>query len=755
MVDLSDADKSKDEATANQSNLVLAAATSHKFLILSLICLGLWAGYELCQTVAPSYASYAKVLVQRTFSNSSVDPGEKESPREPVDIHAYLLTQPLIVDRAVTDGRLLELPPFAGSTQKQAVGIIRQSLSAKQNKFTPNVIELAYVTSTPSDAKTVLEAVLNAYREWLNETQGKETGDAYNLIVDARKKLDEDLADYQKRYAAFRARAKLLFQGEKGVNKYEGRLAQTEKRRQDVLLEQAELLSRLEAIDSALQLGKVSRESLLLLADVDGKAKGDGKVERERVLNSPSATPWTNQIYEAILERERLLRGVGEGHPQVKAVDSKISTLKRFVEEQSAGKDGSDAKQDLLDIKLASLRERIKGYDEELAALDRLFQDDEKKAKELAAEQVEERLLEEEAAQHKRLFEAVLQKLQDVDIARSHNLYKAQVVDLPNIGVQVSPITAAYVGGGGAIGLLTGLAFATLLRFRDKRFRSSDEIASFLGLPVLGHVPTFGSSRSDRVRIDDIVDVMIATHHRPQSRAAEAYRGIRAALFFSARNSKKVQVLQVTSAQPGDGKSTMAANLAVAVATSGKRCLLVDADVRRPRVHELMGISNGAGLSSLLSGACELADAIVPTAQANLDAIPAGPPAKHHAEVLLSPLFTDFITLVRDRYDFIIIDTPPVLAVSDPSVVAVHSDGVLLLVHPSRHARSATRKATDVLSIIGAPVVGVVVNQIDLLSGDYDVGYGYYSGKYGYSSHGKRSERGSMAARAGYGSKLA
>src|SRR5262249_28722871 len=155
-------------------------------------------------------------------------------------------------------------------------------------------------------------------------------------------------------------------------------------------------------------------------------------------------------------------------------------------------------------------------------------------------------------------------------------------------------------------------------------------------------------------------------------------------LYFNTQGQGS-QVIQVTSPSKGDGKSTMAANLAVSIAQSGKRVLVVDADFRRPRQHHIFGLAGRVGLATVMAGDAELSTAIPATPVPNLDVLPCGARPTNPAELLTLPRFAELLGELRGRYDFVIVDTPPLLAVSDPSVVAPRVDGVLLTIRVSKN----------------------------------------------------------------------
>ena len=229
------------------------------------------------------------------------------------------------------------------------------------------------------------------------------------------------------------------------------------------------------------------------------------------------------------------------------------------------------------------------------------------------------------------------------------------------------------------------------------------------------------------------VDPIVCTLHRPKSRQAEAYRAVRTALYFSIRGGGH-KVIQVTSPDPGDGKTTLAANLAVSIADSGKKILLIDADFRRPRLHKIFAVDSDCGFSSVINGEAELPDAIQPTCVENLSVMPCGPKPSNPAELLTLPRVKELIDVLRDDFDFVILDTPPVLVVTDPCAVAPRVDGVLMTIRISKNARPDAVRAAGVLATLGANVLGIVVNGVGPRV-VYGLGRGYSGYRYGGYKH--------------------
>lgn len=224
----------------------------------------------------------------------------------------------------------------------------------------------------------------------------------------------------------------------------------------------------------------------------------------------------------------------------------------------------------------------------------------------------------------------------------------------------------------------------------------------------------------------------MAVFHRPKSKMAESFRAVRTALFFNS-NASNCRVIQFTSADPGDGKSTISTNVAASIAQSGKKVVIVDADFRRPRLHGIFGLEKGVlGITSVISGQAELDDAIHPSEIENLFCLPCGIRPPNPSELLTSPRFKELLEVLRERFDFVIVDTPPMLVVSDPSIVAACVDTTVLTVRLKKNGRPGALRSAEMLHTIGANLIGVVVNGVSE-GASYGYGYGYNYGGDQYS----------------------
>jgi polysaccharide biosynthesis transport protein len=287
---------------------------------------------------------------------------------------------------------------------------------------------------------------------------------------------------------------------------------------------------------------------------------------------------------------------------------------------------------------------------------------------------------------------------------------------------------------GAALGLLLGIAAAFLLEYLDDSIKNQVDLTNATGgVPVLAVIPRMTEWRNR-------TEAHLVSIEQPASPLAEAYRTLRTSVQFVSLG-RSIRTLQVTSPRSQDGKSTTATNLAVALARAGQRVILIDCDLRRPRVHEFFGLTNTVGFTSVLVGDVPLVSAIqaVPGLD-RLRVLASGPKPPDPSELLSSRRATDLIKAISEAGDLVIIDTPPVLPVADALVVSDVADACILVVTVGSTTRKEVQRSVELLQQVEAPLIGVVMN-----GGNIERGYGY-----GYGGTEEASSRWSqMRARAG------
>lgn len=218
----------------------------------------------------------------------------------------------------------------------------------------------------------------------------------------------------------------------------------------------------------------------------------------------------------------------------------------------------------------------------------------------------------------------------------------------------------------------------------------------------------------------------IITHQNPKSPISEAYRALRTNIQFSSID-EELKVIMVTSAGPGEGKSTTLINLAVAYAQSDKNVLVIDADLRKPTMHHTLQVSNRWGLTNLLTNQLTIREVLQDTSIPNLSIISSGPIPPNPSEILASKKMVSILDELKQQYDIILIDAPPAIAVTDSQIIATRSDGVILVVDSDKVKRDAALKAKQNLENVRARILGVVLNNVDRKN--KDAYYYYYYGE--------------------------
>jgi len=287
------------------------------------------------------------------------------------------------------------------------------------------------------------------------------------------------------------------------------------------------------------------------------------------------------------------------------------------------------------------------------------------------------------------------------------------------------------------LGLVLGVGMAFFLDYLDNSINSAAEMEKLVGLPLLAVVPRAGApnatlSRSRRRQLPQTeVNFDFIAHTDGRSGTAEAYRELRTSILLSNPGHPPRQIM-ISSAMPGEGKTATTINLGIVLAQLGRRILLVDTDLRKPRLHKAFGLGNGRGVSTYLSGLEEDPLQLVEQTQVpNLDLLTSGPIPPNPSELLNSETFNGLgPKMLAERYDHVIFDSPPVLSVSDPVILASVVDAGILVVRAGRTARQSVRLAAGKFQHESAGSFGVVLNDLDVSEGSDHYRYHYY-GRYG------------------------
>ncbi len=344
----------------------------------------------------------------------------------------------------------------------------------------------------------------------------------------------------------------------------------------------------------------------------------------------------------------------------------------------------------------------------------------------LGRRQIEFERMNREAENNRRLYESVLRRLKDIELSGLLRTTNVRVLDpaRPNFA-PIKPDVRRSVLMALLFGLVAGCGVVVLLEMLENTVSSQADVEERLGLAFLGFVPRVeGKAESPGER-----DLYV--HRQPKSSVAECCRAIRTNLLFMSPD-KPFKTLVVTSSGPQEGKSTTCIFLGVAMAQSGNRVLLLDTDMRRPRLHKAFGVPNDVGISSLVVGEGTLDKAVKSTEVPNLFVLPCGPIPPNPAELLHTQAFADLLKAAGERFDRIVLDSPPLNAVSDSAVLATRADGVVLVLRAGKTNREAARRALRSLADVQAQMYGAILNDLDVMDVRYRDTYLGYRGYYGH-----------------------
>lgn len=421
------------------------------------------------------------------------------------------------------------------------------------------------------------------------------------------------------------------------------------------------------------------------------------------ILNNAFIQQLKGQLNELQQQRAQMAEKLGSRHPDMIKVQSAIdSTEKRVAAE--------------VQKVVSGLRNDYQAAVANEQSLQRSLDQQRAEALDLNRASIQYNVLQRDAASNQSMFTGLLERSRETGISGELKTSNIRVVDpaetprRPSSPNKTTNLTLAFFGGA-----FLGLGLAFFFEYLDNRIKLPEEIKDHLGLPFLGMVPLFTAQET--------AGPPLLGSGMPLE-FAEAFRGIRTSILFSTTDVGP-KSLVITSTGPGEGKSVVSANMAISFAMAGQRVLLVDADMRRPKSHEFFGTSLEPGLSNVMVGDAKVSEAISRTVTPNLWFLPAGKNPPNPAELLGSKRFKDFTNKLGEHFEWIIIDSPPVMAVTDANVIAHSATGVVFVVGAEMTSRGAAKSALDHLDQVKAKYVGGILNRVDVRGNPY-----YYSRHY-------------------------
>jgi capsular exopolysaccharide synthesis family protein len=577
-------------------------------------------------------------------------------------------------------------------TEDEAVGKLFRMIETQEERGT-EIISIEVYSTKPEEAADLANAVREAYQERRVQTENERVGSVMTVLTGKQKSQETEVEEARIEMMSLMKQYGIvdtaMGSGGRGYTPFlSANAGILEKSQQNLLqmktevttlkanLENIRQLSGQQLIESALSLGIKDAT----IESFGGKYKQD-RVEYENLTNS----------------------GFGKRHPKVIGLSKQIQEESRILEKAA-------------EQYRATLTVQIKSFEDAIQGLTAMSADEKEKT-------VEDKQKSAEYLQAKTKYEMKLDLLNQM----RETFLKTQINQLlPRMPIVVHekaktdlnparPNVPLLLSIGAGLGLILGLILAFFLEYLDTSVKTLDDVERYLGVPVLAVIPK---------------DVGILHKQSGLSPDAEAYRILRTNIEFN-RKSADANAITIVSGGAGEGKSTTLVNLAYICAQGGYNTLMIDGDLRRPKLHTFFDINNSVGLTNYLTTALQLEDVILQTPIENLYFMPSGILPADAAGILNSRRMSELIADVKNRFDLVLIDSPPILGVSDASVLASEVDLTIIVIQHRKLPRTMLMRVKQAIENVGGNLLGVVLNNVDLRS---DSQYQYYTSYYTYYS---------------------
>lgn len=695
--------------------------------MLACLVLALAAGMIYIQTATPIYTSTAKLYLDYGGIPIAQSYESGRIPRT----DRYLYTQAeLLVSRPIL-GAVFELPEIRRLRTFAEIGVpmgyLRRNLDVEVGRR-DEIVSVSFSSPYAAEVPQIVNKVVDAYMASRSDNQRKNSSQVLKILQEEMARASAELDEKRDELEQFQSTSMPLALGSdqgSGVGQLYLTL-QTEYTQAQLRASDAELFFR-----SAQMLAndpEALRQYARSRGQVTAYAGGGNEIAQLEA-----------QLTSGRSDLEALLAELTPDHPRIASLTVQIERLRATI---------NDLNDRFVRVLLAAAERQFQEAKEREEELGDLYREQGQKVAQLNRELNRYQRLHTEVSQLMTYCQTVEQQIreirtivgEDVGQLRMEILEPALVSESPSHPQKSKIMAMALI-----LGLLAGGGLAVLRDFMDQTLRSGEEISAVLGLSVLGVVPAMPQRETIPARGQKV-------YRQPDVPEAEAFRTIRTAIFFGAPKDR-AKTLLVTSPAAGDGKSTLASNLAIAMAQAGQKTILLDADFRKPMQHTIFEAQNDrGGLSAVLAGQMKLGLAIQATSVKGLSLLSCGPRVANPSEILNSGRFTALLERLGEAYDRIVVDAPPVTAVADAQILGAVCDVTILVLRAGKSTRKIGQRAIDGLQRVGAHLLGAVVNDV-ARSGDRYGYYGTYGGSNGSGRDKAKAGKGRQTSSEGVGPK--
>ena len=684
-----------------------------KWLLIVAVLLGLGYGYNQARNAPKPYIATGRIQVRPGASNefrvSSFSSSDDDFTRLQTEV-AILRSDSLMLTVA-RELHLQDDPVFLQATgpvthrnlddpgvRQQVVGQLKGGLGVKLVTNT-DIIEISYSSLSPKLSATVVNTVINDYIQRSFQTRFASTQRVSEWLSSQLDDLKQQVETSQEQVMDMQKRL--------GVLGFDTSKSQISSQLEDLTRAASE--ARIQRIVAE------ARYRILSASDPNSANFADN------TTSNPALASLRGQQAQSATEFAQLTALYGPNYPLVKQARARLNEIEKAIEAEQARS-----------INLAKQTYTAARTNEDM--VNSALEGQKNDAYNLRDDLVQYTIRQREFDSNRTLYEGLLQRLRAAGIQAGLESSEIDIVDIAMLPAtpSVAPARTAIITST-VFALILAISLAFLLESLDTGLRSIAEIEALTELPSLAIIPTARRSR-EREGQEALSPAMrnITVLREPKSPFSEAFRALRTSLLLSTAGHPP-KIILVSSATPAEGKTTTATNIACVLAQRDAKVLLMDADLRRPTVHHRFGLTGKIGVSTVLTGATTLEAALQRTPELpNLDVLAAGPVPPFPTEMLSSEAMSSLLERCTHLYTHIIIDSPPILSVTDGVILARLSDAVAMVIRHGKTNKNVVRRCRDLLVRAGAPVTGIVVNAVDLKSPDY---FSYY-GSRNYSYYG-------------------
>jgi len=669
--------------------------------IMLLVTIGVLAiGFIYVIKATPIYTSTSRIYVEQSGPRiiTEMEEGVMTQSKNYLYTQAELLKSIPILTAVLETPGIRQMQTFANVDNH--IAYLKKTLDTVVGKK-DDIISISFNSPYPAEAAHVVNAAVDSYITFQATRKRSSSAEVLKILQNEKDRRSKELNEKLKATMDFKKEnAALAFESKQG----------------NIVIDR---LKRLSTVLTEAQLATIESESAYESTKemVSDPVRLKQFLETQRATGIYISTDSEKAELESRLDQLELrlanrLRQLTSDHPVVTALESDIARVKAQIVELDT---------ELAQAHLAIAEQQYLRAQEKEKQIAKYYEDQRQEALDLNEQIAQYTILQSDWEQTKKLCDILNDRIKELNVTEDVGALNISILEVARPESKPSePQKARIMALALVMGLMLGGGLTLLRTFVDQRLHSVEEISAVLGVPVLGIVPSMS-------RRQTIVERGQKVHKESNSHTAESYRTIRTAVFFGAPKGEAKTIL-VTSSTAGDGKTTLVSNLAIAIAQAGQRTLILDADFRKPMQHKIFEVNHeDKGLSSVLTGATALAEATQSTDVKGLELLPCGPKVPNPSEILNSNSFAKLLELITSRYDRVIIDSPPVLPVTDAQILAAICDITLLVLRAEKSTRKISLQAREALLSVGAHILGTIVNDVPKKGR-----YGYYGG-YGYS----------------------